>query len=220
MAKKQKISIFSIILLLFSLAFIFFPSLKASAIENGSAQIIATKCNLYEEANFSSDKVYIQDEEENTVIITLRFGDEVQVQQTQGDFALITTAKGVQGWVYKYYLSQSSSQEIYPVFNGTIIKETLIYDIDGVSTGFVAKNGARVFLFEGFDSKSEKPTAIQIVLDDGALFTGYVATDCVQPDGVSKTLIIAITIVAAATTIVLSLVFIRKKSKKKKEKIA
>lgn len=208
------------ILLLFSIAFMLFPSLKAFAIENGSAQIIATKCNLYEDASFSSDKVYVEDDEENTVIITLRFGDQVQVQETQGDFAFVTTSKGVQGWVYKYYLSQTASQQIYPVFNGTIIKETLIYDIDGISTGFVATKGARVFLFEGFDSKSEKPTAIQIALEDGILFSGYVATDCVEPDGVSKTLIVAITIVAAATTIILSLVFIRKKVKKKKEKKA
>lgn len=220
MVKKQKIGIFSIILLLFSLAFMFLPSIKAFALENGSAQIIATKCNLYEEADFFSNKVSVQDSEENTVIITLRFGDEVQVSDCKDDFSFVTTSKGVQGWVYKYYLSQSPSQQIYPVFNGTIIKETLIYDIDGVSTGFIATKGSRVFLFEGFNSKSEKPTAIQIVLENGSLLTGYVSTDCVEPDGVSKTLIVAITIVAAVSTITLSLIFIRKKSKKKKEKKA
>ena len=217
MLKKQKLSIFSIILLLFSFVFIFCPSQKAFALENGNAQIIATKCNLYEEASFSSSKVSIQDEEENIVTITLRFGDEVQVGEIQGDFAFITTSKGVQGWVYQYYLSQSSSQQIYPVFNGTIIKEALIYYIDGQSTDIVATKGTRVFLFEGFDSKIDK-TAVQIVLENGTLLTGYISTDCVEPDGVSKTLIIAITIVAAVSTITLSLIFIRKKSKKKKEK--
>ena len=215
MVKKHKLSIFSVILLIFSMLTIFFPTQTAQALENGTAQIIATKCNLYEEASFSSDKVIINDTDQQPVIITLHFGDHVQVEQIDSDFALVTTEKSVKGWVYQYYLSQTPSQEIYPVFNGTIIKETLIYDIDGLSTGFLAKEGQRVFLFEGFDSKKDS-TAIQIALEDGSLLTGYVSTTCVEPDGVSKTLIAAITISVAAITIVLSLIFIRKKIKNKK----
>lgn len=189
----------------------------SSALELGQASIIASRCNLYSQADFSSDKVTVLDSEEQPVLITLRLNDTVVVNEISGDFAYVSTNKNVDGWIYKYYLSQNTERDVYPVFNGTITKDTVIYDVDKQSTSILATQGTRIYLYEGFDKGSEY-TAIQIALEDSSLFTGYISTADIEPDGISKMLIVAITVIAAAVTIVLSLVFIRKKKKKKKEK--
>ncbi|MBQ8444715.1 MAG: hypothetical protein IJX25_05130, partial [Clostridia bacterium] len=94
-----------------------------------------------------------------------------------------------------------------------------IYDIDMTSTGQLVKAGSRIYIYDGFD-KNNKLTAVQVVLEDTSLYVGYIATADVEPDGVSKMLIVAITVIIAAVTIVLSLVFIKKKKKKKEKKLA
>ncbi|MBO5394294.1 MAG: SH3 domain-containing protein [Clostridia bacterium] len=217
MTKKLFSKLFIGLCLLFTLVGSFAAPKLSSALELGHAFVIASRCNLYQEAKFDSDKVTVLDEEEQPVLITLKLNDTVTVNDTQDDFAFVTTEKGAQGWVYKFYLSQNTSPDIYPVFNGSVRKDTVIYDIDKNSTGELALAGSRVYLYEGYDKKSEY-TAVQIALADSSLFTGYISTADIEPDGVSKMLIVAITIIAAAATIILSLVFIKKKRKKKEKK--
>ena len=210
------------ILLVFCLMLLIFPNMGAShlisnAIETGQATIIATKTNLYSSADFSSEKVTILDEDEQPVLITLKFNDIVTINEIQEDFAYVKTEQGVDGWIYKYYLSQTPSQAVYPVFNATIRKDTIIYDIDKANSGNLAMAGTRVYIFNGYDKK-EDLTQVQIVLEDTSLFVGYIATEDLEPDGVSKMLIVAITVIAAAVTIILSLLYIKKKIKKKKKR--
>ena len=82
----------------------------------------------------------------------------------------------------------------------------------------LAECNATVTLCNGIEEEKEHKgyTAIQIVLEDGSLYSGYISTKSIEADGVSRLLIVAITIIVAAVTIILSIVFIRKKSKKKK----
>ncbi|MBQ8792703.1 MAG: SH3 domain-containing protein [Clostridia bacterium] len=195
------------------------PQLYSHALSLGQASVIATKTSLYTSADFSSEKVTILDEDEQPVLITLKLNDSVEISQIQEDFAYVTTSKGYTGWMYKYYLSQNDAQDVYPVFNATIRTDTIIYDIDKTSTSQLALAGSRVYIYDGFD-KNQEYTAVQVVLEDTSLYVGYIATADVEPDGVSKMLIVAITVIIAAVTIVLSLVFIKKKKKKKEKKLA
>ena len=193
----------------------------ANALSNGQAFVIASKCNLYSFADFASQKVTVLDEDEQPVLITLKFNDSVTISSIEEDFAFVETSKGIQGWIYKYYLSQNDSQDVYPVFNATIRKDTIIYDVNKASTEKLALAGTRAYIYGGYNKKEEY-TAVQIVLEDTSLYVGYISTADIEPDGVSKMLIVAITIITAAVTITLSLLFIKKKMRKKrklKEKI-
>ncbi|MBE7074222.1 MAG: hypothetical protein E7379_03945 [Clostridiales bacterium] len=206
--------ILSLCLILLSLFSIGKNPMFANALSNGQAFVIASKCNLYSSADFQSTKVTVLDQDEQPVLITLKFNDTVTISEIQEDFAFVQTSKGAQGWIYKYYLSQNTSQDIYPVFNASIRKDTIIYDVNKTSTEKLALAGTRVYIYGGFN-KSEEYTAVQIVLEDTSLYVGYISTADIEPDGVSKMLIVAITIISATVTIILSLLYIKKKKKKK-----
>ena len=193
------------------------PANFSHALDNGQAFVIASKCNLYNSADFTSDKVTYLDEEDQSVLITLKFNDSVTISDIQDDFAFVTTEKGHTGWMYKFYLTQNTSQDVYPVFNATIRTDTVIYDIEQNSTGKIATAGTRVFLYNGFDKTAEL-TPIQFALEDTTLYVGYISTKDIEPDGISKMLVVALTVIIAAVTIILSLLFIKKKTKKKKKK--
>lgn len=217
MNKSRRIIVF-ILVALFTLLLGIIPfshSGFSQAITEGSqAKVIVSKCNLYTEANFTSEKVtYI--EGENTILVVLNHGDNVTIKSLNGDFAYITTEDEKEGYIYKYYITDNNSQAVYPVFNASIRKDTKIYDIDKNATEYTAKKDTRVYLYKGFNDK-EKYTAVQIVLEDESLYNGYIKTEDIKPDGVSGLLVAAITIIIAGVTIVLSLVFIKKKKKKKK----
>ena len=113
------------------------------------------------------------------------------------------------------YLSPVGEQEIYPAFNGFVRTDgAVIYDMNFADSGFVARSGQEIYLYNGYNS-SETYTAIQIVLEDGSLYNGYMLTADIEPQGISASLIVGITIIVAIVTIVLSLLFIKKKKKKK-----
>lgn len=200
----------------FALA-LFIPSQTAYALqEGGIAKIIVSRCHLYKEADFSSDKVtYMENEQE--ILIELWHGDEVKIESIGEKFVFISTEENIEGYVYKYYLSDSTSQVVYPVFNASLRKDSVIFDLDKKETGYIGKKNARIYIYEGFDDDKEY-TALQIVLEDGSLYNGYVLTENVNPDGVSGLLIIAISVIAAAVTVILSLLFIKKKKDKKNKR--
>lgn len=190
------------------------PNGSAFALEHGqSATVIASRCNLYKNADFSSEKILITIEEDAPVEYYLKHNDVVDVLEFENDFALVSTTDQVEGWVYKYYLTQNSSQTVYPVFNATIRNDSIIYDMDLNESGFEVKKNQRVYVYKSFSEK-ENYTAVQVVLEDQSLYNGYILTKNVNPDGISGLLISAISIIIAGVTIVLSIVFIKKKKKK------
>lgn len=212
---KKVMSYFSlVVLLVLTFGMIVFPFNNTShAISEGEkATVIVSKCYLYTSDNFSSDRVSYQ-EEENTILVTLNHGDEVEVISFSGDFVLAKTSDQKEGYIYKYYLTDNTSQAVYPVFNASIRKNTVIYDIDKNATEYIAKKDSRIYIYEGFNDK-EKYTAVQVVLEDKSLYNGYILTEDIKPDGVSGLLIVAISIILAGVLIIVSLLYIKKKRKK------
>lgn len=174
--------------------------------------VISSYSYLYEEASFTSTKVQINESD-----LLLMHGQELEVIEESGDFLLVSTIVNdntYQGYIYKYYVTKNSAQIIYPVFNGKVRTENaVIYDLDKNPSPYVASKNQGVYIYNGFDD-DEEYTAIQIVLEDGNLYNGYIKTTDLAPDGVSPLLIVGISLIAAAVTIILSLIFIKKRKKK------
>lgn len=180
------------------------------------AKIIASSCYLYSESSFSSEYVIYEDSP-----VTLSLGDEVEIiSDDEGDFLFVSLpSTEIEGYVYRYYVSASNAQVVYPTFNATLRKDSALYDNNLLQTDITLKSGERLFLYDGYDDKREY-TPVQVVLEDGSLYNGLVLTTDIKPDGISSLLIVGITIIAASATIILSLIFIKKsRDKKKKKKI-
>lgn len=214
MKKGLNAILFLFILINIALTIIpFSPAQYSDALtEGGKAKVIVSRCYLHTADSLSSEKVtYAQGED--TILVVLEYGDIVNIESVTGEFAFVTTADEKEGYIYKYYITENTSQAVYPVFNASVRKDTIIYDINKNATEYTAKKGTRVYIYKGFDDK-EKYTAIQIVLDDENVYNGYILTEDVDPDGISGVLIIAISIIVAGVTIILSLVYIKKKKSK------
>lgn len=186
--------------------------LSMSSFSNSnSGYIISSRAYIYSEASFSSKKITYDSQE-----VILSHGQEISILEEQGDFLYIniTIKQNVlSGYVYKYYVTSSAPQTVYPVFNGSVRRETVLYDIDFMPTEYKLKAGQEVYIYKGYDRKQF--TAVQVVLDDGTLYHGYINTQDLEPQGISPLLIVGISIIAACVTVILSLIFIKKVKKKK-----
>lgn len=210
---KKFFPLFLISIMVFSAFALLTPqSFCSSALEVGvEARVIASHCDIYSEADFSSERLtIIVDQEEKP--LRLKHGEIVDVVDIQNDFALVETSQH-RGYVYKYYLTQNTPQTVYPVCNATIRRDTQVLDMDFQPTLHQATKGTRVFIYKSYTEKKGH-TSIQLVLDDQTIYNGYVLTKDVKPDGISGLLIAGISIIAAAVTVVLSIVFIKKKKKR------
>ena len=182
---------------------------SAFAISLTPVEVIASSCYLYQSPSFESEKVT-----EDGVDLILEFGQKLTLLVEEEDFALVQTATQQIGYIYKYYIAKEGDFELYPSFNGAVRAEkATIYNMNFEPTSYKASAGQRVFLYQGFDSE-EDFVAVQIVLEDGSLYNGYMLKADIEPDGISATLIVGITIIVAVATIILSLLFIKKKKKK------
>ncbi len=179
---------------------------------NNLASVIISKCFVYSEKDFSK-KIEIEGE-----FVYLKHGDIVKIISEEDDFALIECDKlnfAGNKYVYKHHLSQNNnSQNIYPVFNGKLRRNAMLYDLDFKEIGVLKKN-TRVYIYEGFEKT--KYTIVQVMRND-VPYIGYIKTENIKPDGINGILIAGISIIAASVTIILSLVFIKKKNKVKKAK--
>lgn len=202
--------------LIMSLLLSIFMSLLSisSFVPMQESKIIASCCYLYSHPSFESEKIY----DKNGQAVVLNLGDKIEIiQDDGGDFVLAKEAEH-EGYIYRYYISATGEQLVYPSFNGTLRKESILFDNNLVQTAITLKEGERLFLYDGYDDKREY-TPVQVVLEDGSLYNGLILTSNIKPDGISSLLIVGITIIAASVTIILSLIFIKKsKDKKKKQK--
>lgn len=193
---------------------IFLPLLSmiislSSFVVGDSAYVISSRAYLYNEASFSSQKVA-----ENGQELVLNHGQELVILDQENDFVLVSLTideNEYSGYIYKYYITSSSSQTVYPVFNGSVRREATIYDMD-YNPKYTIKSGQSVYIYNGYDDDDEY-TAVQVVLEDGSLYNGYVRTEDLQPQGISPLLIVGISIISACITVILSLVFIKKSKK-------
>ena len=174
-------------------------------------KVISSYCYLYVEPSFTSEKVF--DGSEPLVIL---HGEELTVLEDDGqsDFILVSYSDNYDGYVYRYYISSNTSQTVYPVFNGSIRRESMLYDIDRKPANIILKQGQQVYIYSGYDD-DEGCTAVTVVLEDGELYNGYVLTKDIAPNGISPLLIAGITIIVACVTVILSLILIKKVKKKK-----
>lgn len=207
----KKMTIF--LLFIFSCIALFGNNLFCAKVEAttelNKATVIASKCFIYSEKDFSK-KIDIDGEN-----IFLKHGDSVTILKIEDEFALIECDKiPYQGekYIYRYYLSQNQSQTVYPVFNGKLRRNAILYDNEFKEKCILKKN-TKVYIYEGFEKS--KYTAVQVVLDNDQLYMGYIKTENIKPNGVNGILIAGISIIIASVTIILSLVFIKKKNKKK-----
>lgn len=189
----------------------FFVSFASTGV--GDATIIASRCYLYSSASFDSEIVKVEDDD-----YYAKLNDVFVIESYDGDFAFAhnKSTPEIKGYIYKYYLTQNSSQTVYPVFNASIRNDTTLFDVDKNEVSTVLKN-TRVYIYAGFNDKEEY-TPVQIVLEDGSLYNGLILTKDVNPDGVSSLLIVAISVISACVTVVLSVVFIKKSKDKQKKK--
>ena len=91
---------------------------------NSTAFVLASRCPLYSTPDFTSSIVQYEETD-----YFLSQNDQVEVLSTEGDFVLVKTSENVEGYVYKYYLTQNTSQETYPVFNCSVRENCLVYDL-------------------------------------------------------------------------------------------
>lgn len=211
---KKGFSLILIFIVVFSLfALSTNNNFSSLALESGqTATVIASRCLVYEHPDFSSNQTMVEIEGEAQPL-KLTHKQEVEILDLEGDFAKIKTANNIEGYVYKYYLTQNTPQQVYPVFNARIRSDTILFDLDYQNSGYALTKDDRVFVYKSFSEKKEY-TAVQVVLEDQSLYNGYVLTKDVAPDGISGILIAGISIIAAAVTIVLAIVFMKKKKKK------
>ena len=176
-----------------------------------SVRVIASYCYLYSEPSFESEVVL-----DDGKPYMANLGDTLTiVSDSDGDFALVSVPDtDISGYIYKYYITANSSQIVYPVFNGETRRESVLYDIDKQPTSYTLQSGQEVYIYSGFEDDQEY-TAVQVVLEDGSLYNGYIKTSDLAPDGISPLLIAGIAIIVAAVTVILSLVLIKKVKKRK-----
>lgn len=178
--------------------------------EPATVSVVANSCIVYEDASF-----------ENPILIdesplSFPHGTILSVLNDDSslDFIKISVDKDnnlIEGFVYRYYVTYASlEQEVYPVFNGSVLNEgAIIYDLEKNPSQFVAKQGQGIYFYEGFDSKEEF-NAVAIVLEDGNLYYGYMQTRDVSPYGVNAGLITGIVVIISCLTIIFLLMFMKK----------
>lgn len=180
--------------------------------QNSNAFVIASSCPLYTAPDFTSEIVQYEQQD-----YFLSQNQEVEVLTSEGDFVLVVTEDNVHGYVYRYYITQNQPQEVYPVFNCSVRKETEILDLAKNSTGYLVDKDARVFIYNGFDKIDGGYTEVQVVLADGSLYNGLIKSSDLKPDGINRNVLIAIPIICAGVTVILSIIFIERKKKKKQK---
>lgn len=215
----MKLKVFGVLSFLFCLLFIFPVCFSQGNVfaEDGFVQVVASQCFLFEERNFETP---IKDEEGENIVIKhgqrLKVLEEEQEGFIKVEFALEET---YQGFVYARYVTYNTlSQEVYPVFNASIIEDNVeVYDLDKLPTGIVLNRGKELYLYEGYAKKADF-TAVCFVGEDGSLFYGKIKTKQLAPYGINAGVITGIVVAVSCVTIILLLVFMKKTKKQKATK--
>jgi len=174
-----------------------------------SLSVVTDYAYLYQTASFSAVKEDFVIEHGETVILE----NETPVN----DFYYVSyTYKNVEyrGYVYKECLAElEKEQELVLTYNAKTSAKTKVYSISDKSKEIMEiSEGKELYLYEGFDRKSEF-TAVKFSYN-GEIILGYVKTEDISPYGISGTLIVAITAIFACVGVIMILLGISKKKKK------
>ena len=174
-----------------------------------SLSVVTDYAYLYQTASFSAVKEDFVIEHGETVTLE----NEAPVN----DFYYVSyTYKNVEyrGYVYKECLAElEKEQELVLTYKAKTSAKTKVYSISDKSKEIMEiSEGKELYLYEGFDRKSEF-TAVKFSYN-GKIILGYVKTEDISPYGISGTLIVAITAIFACVGVIMILLGISKKKKK------
>ena len=187
-----------------------FCSMSVSYPANTSLSIVTNYAYMYEDASFTSAKYDFQIKKNETVTI---------INETEENgFYLVSYSydnDDYEGYVYKECLGQlEDTQQVVLSYNAKTSARTKIYSItDKSDTGIYVDESTELYLYEGFDRKSEF-TAVKLSYE-GEIILGYIKTADVSPYGVNNILIISITAIIACVGVIMILLGINKKKLRK-----
>lgn len=154
-------------------------------------------------------KIYVLADLSSTVMATATYNDEFDVVDLTEDFYKIEYTENQLGYVLKAFCIDSELKplEVYLDANATITSECFIYELIGGELvkieNLYLPAETRVKLVNGF-SETNVYTQATVSLG-GELFTYYIPTVDIDPDGISTRTIIAFMLILTCVTIFLIL---------------
>lgn len=180
----------------------------------GSYQSVSFADVQYLTINTSFSYVYKEANHNEHYSFKINNGEKVVLLGEEGDFYKISYTFEDREYVGFIPFENASNfvedQEETPVYNGKIIIDTEVYNLDGsLMENISLKVGHEIYIYEGFDSESEF-TKIKFSYNNRIL-VGQVKTINLSPNGVNKAVIIAFSIITAIVGIILILLGFKKK---------
>lgn len=209
------------ILIAFAFVFCFssFFNLNFASATDANCEFVVTanSATLWSEANFSSQKV---DELSHKDIIIVQMTENEPTEYLFENFVFFkANFEDKSGFVLSDLVTKKVENiESVPNFNAKTNTECKVFlknDTTFVESDIVLEKHCQIFLYEGFDSKSEF-TAISYVKDN-SVFYGYLKTKNISPNGINPIIITCISLILAIVGIVFALVFMKNKKVKLKQ---
>ncbi len=208
----KKNTIFTTFFAFFGVFFAFFASFSTNIIvfaeDDSSVYVVtANSAVVYEQPDFSSEKLSV-----------LTHGDEVSLEMEEGSPKEYVYGEYIffhceNGYIFSDLLTPKTSQIIsIPNFNGKTNSNCYVYfseDLQLVESDILLEKGQQIFLYEGYDSKTEY-TAIAFLQDNDIMY-GYIKTEYVNPNGVNPLLITCAVIILAVLGIIFAWLFMKRK---------
>ena len=191
---------------------------SANAYECQKFVVCANSATLFENYDFSSQKVAIFTHNDE---IEIEIENNLPVKYLSNGFVFYKARfEDKIGFVLSDLVIEKTNQiETIPNFNAKTNNICKVYfknDLDFVESEIILEKHQKIFLYEGYN-KNNQFTAISFLNNNQVLF-GYVKTENVDPDGINPILITCISIILAVIGIVFAWVFIKNKKVKLKQK--
>ena len=195
-----------------------FPMHFVSAQEDSENYVLtANSATIFELPDFSSSKLHVLN---NKDIVSVKCEDNSPVEYGTEIIFYKVNLGNVSGYVVAELLvKQVDVISSIPNFNASTNSDCLVHFLEDTTmkqSEILLNKGQRIFLYEGFDSKSEY-TAICFVKNNQVIY-GYLKTDAVSPDGINPTLIVCVLVIIAVIGIIFAWVFMKNNKTRIKQK--
>lgn len=193
-----------------------FVPVPAKAFADAEDQYVVTAnyAYVFQSPNFSSKKLK-KLENKSVVTVELEWSEPKKYVSDEYVFFKVSS-DGVEGYVYSDLVAPKTKElTTLPNFNAKINQDTKLFSKQGdeyVESEKTLTKGMKIFLYEGFDSKSDF-TAIAYVQENEVLY-GFVKSSAVAPNGINPLIITCMTIILAVIGIVFTFVFIKRRKSK------
>jgi hypothetical protein len=194
------------VLYLFLFAFVcfafFVPKAQFASAAPQQVRVIFNQTRIFNTSDFS--EITAQQQLEQITIKTAQLHEVFDVVAEQEDFYLIEVSAGVLGYVQKIAVIDNSitSPKTYLQTNATLKTQTKVFE--KINNTFIEQplqlpSGTRLRLLNGFD-KSTQYTLVSFE-QQNQVYTYYVKTNLVDPDGIDRNILLAITLIISALSI-------------------